>query len=34
LSEHYGEDYNVIALADLVLKAMRLPGAKTKEVEA
>ena len=28
LSEHYGAGYTVTALADLVVKAMRLPGAK------
>jgi len=28
LSSHYGAGYGVIALADLVVKAMRLPGAK------
>jgi hypothetical protein len=28
LSEHYGIGFGVTALADLVVKAMRLPGAQ------
>jgi Fe-S oxidoreductase len=31
LKEHYGLNYEVTALADLVVKAMRLPGAEKKE---
>ena len=30
LNEHYGLNVGVTALADLVVKAMRLPGAQTK----
>jgi len=31
LKEHYGLRYEVTALADLVVKAMRLPGAQRTE---
>ena len=33
LSQHYGAGFGVTAIADLVVKAMRLPGAK-KTIEA